>query len=155
MDSAATYDRKELCVGAFLMLVLAYLVYVALGLGRWRIIEKSGYLLYADFYSVSGLDLGAPVNIAGVTVGKVESIDLGADYQARVALRIQDHVTVHPDAVASIGREGILGTQSVTIDPGQSGIVLVPGQEIAETQSPVSLQDIIGEFVAGDLTSGS
>ena len=155
MISDVDYNLKEVLVGTFLLLVLGYLVYVALGLGRWRIIEPSGYLLFVDFFSVSGLEVGAPVEIGGVTVGKVESIELGTDYQARVAVRIQDEVTVNEDAVVTIGREGILGTQSVAIHPGQSNRVLEPGQEIVKSESAVSLQDMIGEFVAGDLVSGN
>jgi phospholipid/cholesterol/gamma-HCH transport system substrate-binding protein len=155
MVSSASYNSKELLAGAFLLLLIGYLAYVALGPGRWRTIDRTGYLLYANFFSVSGLDVGAPVEIAGVPVGRVDSIALGADYQAQVALRINDHVTIDQIAVASIGREGILGSQSVGIVPGQSGIVLEPGQEIAETESPLSFQDMIGEFIVGDSVSGN
>jgi phospholipid/cholesterol/gamma-HCH transport system substrate-binding protein len=154
MDSG-DYNLKDLLVGTLLVLVIGYLIYVALGLGNWRIVERTGYLLYSDFLSVSGLEVGAPVQIAGVTVGEVESIDLGPDYQARVALRMQEHVTVEEDAVAVITGEGILGSQSVTIIPGQSHRVLEPGEEIVKSESAVSLQDIIGEFIAGDLISGN
>jgi phospholipid/cholesterol/gamma-HCH transport system substrate-binding protein len=107
MVSSASYNSKELLAGAFLLLLIGYLAYVALGLGRWRTIDRTGYLLYANFFSVSGLDVGAPVEIAGVPVGRVDSIALGADNQAQVALRINDHVTIDQIAVASIGREGI------------------------------------------------
>ena len=152
MDSG-DYNLKDLLVGTMLLLVIGYLIYVALGLGSWRIVERSGYLLYSDFFSASGLEVGAPVQIAGVTVGEVESIDLGPDYQARVALRMQEQVTVDEDAVAAITGEGILGSQSVMIIPGQSNRVLDPGEEIVKSESAVSLQDIIGQFVAGDLLS--
>jgi phospholipid/cholesterol/gamma-HCH transport system substrate-binding protein len=147
------YNLKEVLVGALLLLVLAYLIYVAHGLGSWRVVDRTGYLLYADFFSVFGLDVGAPVHIAGVTVGKVESIDLGKDYQARVALRIQNYVIVHDDAVASVSGEGIFGSRSVAIVPGQSNRVLEPGEEIVKSESAVSLQDMINEFIAGDLAS--
>jgi phospholipid/cholesterol/gamma-HCH transport system substrate-binding protein len=128
---------------------------VALGLGRWRLLGKEGYLLHADFVSASGLKVGAPIEVAGVRVGRVESIDLGPDYQARVALRIEDHVTIHRDAAASISREGIVGNQSVALDRGGSGPPLEPGDEIAMTESPTSFQDLIGKFVAGNLLPGN
>jgi len=155
MPSDPNYSRRQLFTGMFLMLVMSYLVYVTLGLGRWRILGKEGYLLHADFVSASGLKVGAPVEVAGVRVGRVESVDLGADCQARVALRIEDYVTIHEDAAAYIGREGIVGNQSVALDPGVSDPPLEPGDEIAATESPTSFQDLIGKFVAGNLLPGN
>jgi phospholipid/cholesterol/gamma-HCH transport system substrate-binding protein len=113
-----------------------------------------GYVLHADFVSASGVNVGDPVKIAGVKVGTVQSISL-ADYQARVAFRIKDTVEVHEDASASIETEGLIGDRSISIDPGTAGEKpLGPGDEIKDTDSPLSITEFLGTFLTGDLASG-
>jgi phospholipid/cholesterol/gamma-HCH transport system substrate-binding protein len=128
-------------------------LYIAIGLlGKRNVLGTSGYVVYGDFFSSSGLNIGDPVEIAGVEVGTVASISL-ADYQARVGLRIKDTVTINDDAIASIETKGLLGDKSVSIDPGNSEKRLGPGAEINKTESPPSLQSLVGKLVAGDLVS--
>jgi phospholipid/cholesterol/gamma-HCH transport system substrate-binding protein len=155
MPSAAKhYDRIEIIVGFFVFLGTLYLLYIAIGLfGKWNVLGTSGYVLYADFFSASGLNVGDPVEIAGVEVGTVASVSL-ADDQAHVGLRIKDTVTINDDAIASIETKGLIGDKSVSIDPGNSEKRLGPGAEINETESPPSLQFLIGKLVAGDLLYG-
>jgi len=129
---------------------MLYLIYVSIGFGLGYAPGADGYLLYADFASASGLNTGDPVEIAGVQVGKVESISL-TDYQARVGLRIRDTVPLHMDAVATIEPEGLIGDRVVVIEPGNSEQPLGPGDEIEQTKSLPSLQELVGKLLAGDL----
>jgi phospholipid/cholesterol/gamma-HCH transport system substrate-binding protein len=78
MAFEASHNRMEIRVGFFVVVGFIYLVYVALE--KWNLLDPSGYIIYADFASVSGLHVGDPVEIAGVRVVKVEFIRL-ADYQ--------------------------------------------------------------------------
>jgi phospholipid/cholesterol/gamma-HCH transport system substrate-binding protein len=127
---------------------------VAIGLlGKSNVLGTNAYAIYADFFSASGLNVGDPVEIARVEVGTVASMSL-ADYQARVGLRIKDTVTINDDAIASIETKGLIGDKSVSIDPGNSEKQLGPGAEINETESPPSLQSLVGKLIAGDLLSG-
>jgi phospholipid/cholesterol/gamma-HCH transport system substrate-binding protein len=154
MSSDANYNRSEILVGIFVVIGILYLIYVAIGLGIGNLPGMGGYVLHADFVSASGLNVGDPVEIAGVKVGTVESVSL-ADYQARVAFRIKDTVEVYDDASASIEIEGLIGDRSISIDPGTSGNKpLGPGDEIKDTESPLSLTELLGKWLTGDLTSG-
>ena len=108
-----------------------------------------GYLLYANFASVSGLHRGDAVTIAGVKVGEVESIEL-ADYQARVAFRIEDDVKIYPDAVVFVQALGLIGDRAVSIDPGKPTKPLQPGAEIVETRSARDLTELLGSWLTGD-----
>jgi phospholipid/cholesterol/gamma-HCH transport system substrate-binding protein len=145
-------NRAEIVVGLSVVIAVLYLLYAAIGSGKWSLLNTSGYVVYADFASASGLKVGDPVEIAGVEVGKVESIRL-ADYQARVGLRIEDDVRIGEDAVASVKLEGLIGDRVLWIIPGTSKKSLGPGDEIKETHSPLSFQDAVAQLITGNLFS--
>ena len=153
MLSDQNYSRTEISVGLLVLIGVLYLLYVVIGLlGNWDVLGTSGYVIYADFVSASGLHAGDPLEIAGVEVGTVESIDL-ADYQARVTLRIKDNVRIREDAIASIEQDWLIGNRTISIDPGASAKILGPGDEIKQTRSPPSLQYLVGKWLTGDVVS--
>ena len=153
MTSNVNYNQAEILVGSFVAVGILYLMYVAVELGSSRALGRDTYIVYADFVSASGLNVGDPVEIAGVEIGHVESIKL-MGYQAHVGLRIKDNVTIHEDAVATIKTQGLIGDRSVWIEPGDSSKSLGPGDEIKKTHSPPSLQELVGQLIAGDLVPG-
>ena len=140
----------EILVGGLIVGAIVYLGFMAIQLGQATLID-GGHVLYAEFASVSGLHAGDPVKIAGVKIGEVKSIVLVDDYLARVALGLDDGVKVYEDAVASIETEGLIGDRFVSITPGTSDDRLHPGERIAQTESPSSLQYLLGRWIAGDL----
>ena len=87
------------------------------------------YPVYADFNSVSGLDKGATVEIAGVDVGIVDAITLEPKSDmAKVRMEIKDGVKLKEDVVASIRAQGIVGDDYMSISPGESGRIIPPGR---------------------------
>lgn len=146
--------RTELVVGVFVLVGMVCLGYLTIRLGKLEVLGNSGYVVYADFASVAGLKVGDPIEIAGVRVGKVESIAL-ADDRARLGLRIEDSVKLQEDVIASVRARGIIGDKFVLISPGASDKLLGPGGKIRETESPPDISDLIGKYVGGDLTSKS
>jgi phospholipid/cholesterol/gamma-HCH transport system substrate-binding protein len=154
MTSDGNYHGKEITAGLLVLIALFYLLYVALGAATRNIPAIDGYVLHADFVSASGLIVGDPVEVAGVKVGTVQSIRL-ADHQARVAFRVKDTVEVYEDASASIETEGLIGDRSISIDPGTAARKpLGPGDEIKDTDSPLSITELLGTLLTGDLASG-
>ena len=154
MISDGNYHGKEITAGLLVLIGISYLLYIAVGAATRKIPAMGGYVLHADFVSASGLNVGDPVEVAGVKVGTVQSIRL-ADYQARVAFRIKDSVEVYEDAGASIETEGLIGDRSISIDPGTAGKKpLGPGDEIKDTDSPLSITELLGTLLTGDLRSG-
>ncbi len=83
--------KVNVTVGIFLVLGILALAYLSIKLGRVSLFGSRGYLVSADFPSSSGLKVGANVEIAGVPVGRVESIRLKDD-QAHVVLRMQPQI---------------------------------------------------------------
>ena len=139
-------------VGIFVLIGAICLGYLAIRLGKVELFGATGYLVYADFSSVAGLKLGDPAEIAGVRVGKVESLGLAED-RARVTLRIDPPVKLQEDVIESVRARGLIGDKFVLITPGASDNIISPGGMIRETESPQDITDLIGKFVGGDLTS--
>ena len=74
----------EMTVGFFVLIGLVCLAYLAINLGKIEIYGK-GYQISANFENASGLKTGSAVEVAGVEVGRVVSIQLTPMYQARIA----------------------------------------------------------------------
>ena len=140
--------RVELGVGLFMILGILALAYLSMNLGRVDFLGGQGYVVYADFPSVGGLKSGAAVEIAGVSIGRVQSIGL-QDYRARVALRIDGEVKLQDDAIVSIKTKGLIGEKFVQISPGGSDKTVAPGGRLTEVEAPVDLEELISKYVVG------
>jgi phospholipid/cholesterol/gamma-HCH transport system substrate-binding protein len=146
------YKTSEAVVGLFVVVGIICLGFLAIKLGKLEVLGDSGYTVFADFPTVAGLKRGDPVEIAGVKVGRVESLGL-ADDRARLALRIDEGVKIQEDAIASVRARGLIGDKFVLVSPGGSERIIPAGGKIRETESPPDIPDLIGKLVGGDLTS--
>jgi phospholipid/cholesterol/gamma-HCH transport system substrate-binding protein len=136
----------------FVAVGLACLGYLAIKLGKLEVFGAAGYTVTADFPSVAGLKVGDPVEIAGVRIGRVDSLGLSEDDRARLTLRVNDGVKLQEDAIASVRARGLIGDKFVLISPGASDKFIPPRGRIRETESPPDIPDLIGKIVAGDVT---
>lgn len=147
------HTRTEIIVGLFVLVGLACLGYLAIRLGKLEVFGATGYTVIADFPSVAGLKVGDPVEIAGVKVGRVDSLGLSEDDRARLVLRLEDGVKLQEDVIASVRARGLIGDKFVLLTPGASEKTIPPGGKIRETESPPDIPDLIGKIVGGDLTA--
>ncbi len=141
-------SRLNIAVGLFIVLGLVALGYLSIKLGRVSVLGGGGYLLTADFPSVGGLKVGSNVEIAGVEIGRVESIGL-ADYQARVVLRVRPDVKLQEDAIASIKTKGLIGEKYIRISPGGSDRLIPPNGRIREVEAPVDFEELLSKYIFG------
>jgi phospholipid/cholesterol/gamma-HCH transport system substrate-binding protein len=108
------------------------------------------YALVARFDNIGGLKPRAPVRSAGVVVGRVTSITLDPkSYQGVVMLAIDQRYQFPKDSAAKILTAGLLGDQYVGIEAGGDDADLAAGDVIAQTQSAVVLENLIGQFLTG------
>ncbi len=140
----------ELGTGLFVLLGLAALLFLTTqtsNLGSY--FGASGYSVTARFNNVGGLSVRAPVTMAGVTIGRVDSINFDAQqFKAVVTLRIAPEFDQLPeDSDASILTSGLLGGQYIGLNPGGSLDNLSEGSEIEFTQSAIVLEDLIGRYL--------
>jgi phospholipid/cholesterol/gamma-HCH transport system substrate-binding protein len=139
----------ETLVGLFVLLGLLGLVFLALQAANLG--ASSGgatYAVQARFDNVGGLKPRAPVRVAGVTVGRVKSIGVDSKtFQGVVTLDIEKAYSFPKDTAAKILTSGLLGDQYIGLEPGGDDANLTAGDTIAQTQSAVVLENLIGQFL--------
>lgn len=141
---------RETAVGIFVLIGLLCTAWLTIKLGRMELLSDDGYSLVARFNSVSGLRVGADVELAGVPVGRVTSISLDHKRsQAVVTLRMGKDVNLSSDTIASVKTSGLIGDKYINLAPGGSDKNLEPGGEIEETESAVDLESLIGKYAFG------
>ena len=145
----------ESVVGVFVLAGMLCLAYLAISLGDLDVLRGSDYRVTALFDSVSGLKDGASVEIAGVEVGKVESIRLSDDDRADVRIRIRGGVKITDDVIASIRTKGIIGDRYIKLEQGGSDKYIPAGGRIRDTTPPVDIEELIGQFIFGKVDNAS
>ncbi|BBX03632.1 mammalian cell entry protein [Mycolicibacterium moriokaense] len=103
----------------------------------------------AVFSNVSGLRDGDMVRIAGVEVGKVESITVDDDATVHVRFDTDDTVVLTEGTRAVIRYDNLFGGRFVALEEGAGGLrSLAPGATIplARTQPALDLDSLIGGF---------
>jgi phospholipid/cholesterol/gamma-HCH transport system substrate-binding protein len=119
--------------------------------GAGGVVDNVGgsYTVKANFTNVGTLSAGAPVKMAGVVIGSVQSVNADpVQLNARVVLAIDKRYNAIPDdSAAAVFTSGLIGTQYVAIQPGGSPDTLKDGDEMILTQSAMQLEDLIGKFL--------
>ncbi len=140
----------ELMVGVFVALGMVALFFLAMQVSNLSLASGSdGYALSARFANVGSLKVRSPVSMAGVRIGRVEAVRFDkTTYEAVVTLRIDAGIDAIPeDTFANIFTSGLLGEQYVGLEPGGSQDYLRDGDDIANTQSALVLEQMIGQFL--------
>jgi phospholipid/cholesterol/gamma-HCH transport system substrate-binding protein len=138
----------DLSVGVFVLIGLLALGWLSINLGRIDWLGGRGYIVTADFPTVSGLKSGSPVEIAGVAVGQVDAIKL-VDEQARVVMTIRSGIKLQDDSIASIKTKGLIGERYIRISPGGSDKTIPPNGRIKEVEPPVDVEELLSKYVFG------
>jgi phospholipid/cholesterol/gamma-HCH transport system substrate-binding protein len=148
----------DMGTGLFVLLGFAALAFLTTqlpgsGLQLQRAAET--YAVLAKFDDIGGLKVGAPVNMAGVRIGRVSAIELdSSDYKAAVTLSIdKSYSRIPDDSDAGIHTSGLLGANYIGITPGGSEVFLQAGGQLQFTQSAMVLENLINKFFAN--TAGS
>jgi phospholipid/cholesterol/gamma-HCH transport system substrate-binding protein len=144
----------EAKVGIFVFIGLVILGYMSLKVGDFKFGREKGYNLFVDFTNAAGLAEDADVRVAGVSVGKVDSIYLKGS-KAHISLEIAHGVRLEKDVRALIKTAGVLGEKYVEITPGKSKEYLNDGDEIISTISPADLDNLMNQVseIAEDIKS--
>ncbi len=138
---------RDFIVGCFVLAGLGALAYLSISVGGLSYAGPGGLTLYATFDETGGLKPRAPVVIAGVKVGQVDTINLDKNARARVRLDIDKSLKIPTDTTASIVTAGILGDRFISLQLGGEEQDLKPGDEISFTESAVLLERLIGKLI--------
>jgi phospholipid/cholesterol/gamma-HCH transport system substrate-binding protein len=141
----------EISTGLFVLLGFASLFFLVTQItNRELSVGRDSYEVQAQFENVGSLKPGAAVSMAGVTVGRVESINYDQEaYKAVVRMRINAQFNKIPmDSFASIMTSGLLGGQYIGLDPGGADEFLKQGDRITQVQDAFVLENLINQLFA-------
>ena len=147
MRSSRTIDVST---GLFVLLGFAAILFLVTQItNREFSLRSESYRLQAQFENVGGLKAGAPVSMAGVTIGRVESIGYDMDlFKAVATLRIDSRYDQIPnDSDASILTAGLLGGQYIGITPGGSDEPFRDGDQVEFVQDAIVLENLISKYL--------
>lgn len=133
-------ERNPVMVGAVSLTVLALSVTAAVRADDLPVIG-GGDTYYASFSEAGGLRANDEVRIAGVRVGKVDTVELDGD-EVKVAFKVDDEAQFGTATGAAIKVKTILGSMFLALEPAGSG-QLEEGATIpvARTSSPYNVVD--------------
>ncbi|TAL75900.1 MAG: outer membrane lipid asymmetry maintenance protein MlaD [Rhodanobacter sp.] len=144
-------QRKSYAVGTGLFIVLGFAALAYLATQTSSIANRyagATYTVDAKFANIGQLKERAPVKIAGVRVGQVESIGLEpntavADVKLAIDLRYDK---IPADSVATVFTSGLLGDQYVGIEYGHAKQYVAAGGTFSLTHSSPPLEEMLGKF---------
>jgi len=140
--------NTEVIVGLFMIAGFLAFSYLSLQMGEFSIFDlEKNYSITADFDNVSGLKVGAVVEVAGVSIGKVADIRLGEQGLATVTLLIKQGVKISADAIASIRTQGLIGDKYIKIIQGADEEMLAEGGEVFDTESSIDFEELVSKYI--------
>ncbi|MBE9520773.1 MAG: outer membrane lipid asymmetry maintenance protein MlaD [Proteobacteria bacterium] len=140
--------NTELVVGIFMIAGFLAFVYLSTQMGEFSVFSlERNYRVVAEFDNVTGLKVGAGIEIAGVNVGKVSSITLGEDDLARVTMLVNREVKITNDAIASIRTQGLIGDKYIKITRGADEEMLQDGEVIFDTESSIDIEELVSKYI--------
>ena len=140
--------NTELIVGLFMIAGFVAFSYLSLQMGEFSIFDlEKNYSLEAEFENVSGLKVGAGIEIAGVNIGKVARIKLGEQGLAKVTLLINQDIKITKDAIASIRTQGFIGDKYIKIVQGADEEMLKEGDLIFDTESSIDFEELVSKYI--------
>jgi len=136
----------EIKVGIFVVVILFLFGVAVFTIGSHQKYFQRQYTLWASFSNISGLIVGAPVRLAGLTVGRVNTIRFPADTAAKtitVELKINKAVQkrIRDDSIASIQTMGLLGDKYVEVSLGSPEHAVLQDEARITSVDPIDLME--------------
>lgn len=150
--------KIEVWVGLFVVIAIIAVIFLSLKVADIKEIgNQPTYRVYASFSNIGGLKERSPIKIGGVVIGRVASITLKEEtegnYRPEVAVDIlQNYNHIPENSSLSIRTSGLLGEQFLALNLGfysedLDAYYLKDGGRIANTNSALVLEDLIGQFL--------
>ena len=153
MPSQSKVSWAKLRVGVLAvggMIILAVLI--VLITGNTHLFESKAKI-YTYLNDAAALQVGAPVNLDGIPIGKVSTITLSGSKDPRRLVRIEMEVPekrltdIPLDSVSSISAANVLGTKYINIKSGKGETAVRPGQEIPSLNT-AEFEDVVQQGYA-------
>ncbi|MGV1003800.1 MAG: MCE family protein [Candidatus Nanopelagicales bacterium] len=139
-------ERNPVILGIIGVITILTIVFGSL---NWQKIPflNPGQSYAAHFADAGGLTTGVTVEVSGLPVGKVSTIELEDSNKVLVKFRINGDIHLGERTAAAIKTKGLLGTKILDVTPSGDGSLsgTIP---LARTTSPYQLPDALGDLSA-------
>lgn len=140
-----TKANFEVKVGLFVMIGILLLSVLVFSIGDFYL--KPGYYLKLLFHFANGVEVSAPVRLAGVKVGEVKDIQVKSDpvtqnTQVEILIWLDRDVKVERDAKVYINTLGLLGEKYIELIPGKYGADTFKDGELIIGEDPISMEKL-------------
>ena len=140
------HNMIETIMGFVVLLIAGFFLVFAYTSSQYR--PQEGYILLAQFSRIDGIQAGSDIRLSGVKMGTVKEIKVDPNtYLAVISLSIDPQIKLPKDTSAEIVSDGLLGSKYVALVPGGDETYLRNGDQIAYTQSAISLEAMIGQLI--------
>ena len=124
----------------FIVIGGAGISYIIMSGDGFSALNTTAYQTVLD--DAMGLSTRSKVYMAGVVIGKVKRIELEGNY-ARIHLALLKDVELHENAVISRKSSSILGTYTLSLEPGTELSPILPPGGIIKTDSSMDMSNIM------------
>jgi phospholipid/cholesterol/gamma-HCH transport system substrate-binding protein len=142
-----SFDAREKIVGAFMVVVVVFLLTIVVMIGRGKDWFKAYVTYYTVFDEAYNLSPDARVKLFQADIGKVKSVRLEGD-KVKVELGIlEDYAPrIKMDSVAIVESPTFIGSEYVSIKPGTTEALPIPKNGTIPSKARKSLADFMAEF---------
>lgn len=139
--------------GLFVIIMLVATAITIFVLGTERGYFKKVFTVYTSFSNVLGLQPGAPVRLSGVTVGKVDSVNVPQDMaetKLEVVMQIERKFQsrVRANSIASIkSLSYVTGDYYVEISMGDSNSAMLKEGDFIQSTDPADFSRVFGNGI--------
>jgi len=144
-DMEATKTNFKFWLGLFVTIGVVLFIGAIFVIGKQKNMFNPVFRLKANFYNVSGLQVGNKVRFSGINVGTIDKITILNDSTVGVEMLVRKEIQkfIKTDCEVGIGSEGIIGDKVLNISQSSSTEKEVKsGQQLKATE-PVELDAMI------------
>ena len=148
MNLREVYEQQKNFWAGVILFVVLVLVLVSSYQNKSKKIAPNGLLLYATYNKADGLNVGAPVRLAGTQVGRVTATQLDEFYRVQATFMIEKDIQLPTDTAAIIETDGLVGNKYVELLPGGDEEMMQSGEYFLYTQDVLLLDELLERFIA-------
>ena len=141
---------RAIGVGIFVLGGLLLFAVALFMVGDRRGLFSDSFVVYSEFRTLSGLQVGTTVRVAGMNAGEVKDIGIpsGPSGQFRVKLEVRRslHPLIRTDSTVSIRTEGLVGVQYLQISAGSEAAPRVPENGVLQGREAFDMSDLLEEM---------
>jgi phospholipid/cholesterol/gamma-HCH transport system substrate-binding protein len=139
---------NEVKTGFVVLLCVGILAGLTIMAGNFKPFQQS-YHINVIFSNVSGIEKDATVRLAGVEVGKVESVKLiyrkEGSTAVLVRLELAQTAKIKEGAKAAVTMLGLMGEKYIELTPGDTGAEFLKDDVTIQGKDPIDIEAVIDE----------